>query len=168
MATEAEAPYSAQHIVRVEEMGRKTIDDLVREARGRLERLEPRDALAAQRAGALLIDTRSNDERSRYGVIPGALHIPRSVLEWRLDPDTDSAFRNPNILGLDQWLVLVCAHGYSTSLAAATLQEIGFDRATDVVGGFMAWKGQGLTVHRAPDVDEAAVPGMGAPDPERP
>ena len=149
-------------------MGRKTIDDLVREARSRLERLEPEEALAAQGAGALLIDTRSNDERARYGVIPGALHIPRSVLEWRLDPDTDSAYRNPNVLGLDQWLVLVCANGYSTILAAATLQEIGFDRATDVVGGFMAWKGQGLPVERAPEVDDAAIPGMGAPDPERP
>jgi len=149
-------------------MGRKTIDDLVREARSRLERLEPEEALAAQGVGALLIDTRSNDERARYGVIPGALHIPRSVLEWRLDPGTDSAFRNPNVLGLDQWLVLVCANGYSTSLAAATLQEIGFDRATDVVGGFMAWKGQGLPVHPAPDVDETAVPGMGAADPGRP
>ena len=149
-------------------MGRKTIDDLVREARSRLERLEPEEALAAQGAGALLIDTRSNDERARYGVIPGALHIPRSVLEWRLDPDTDSAYRNPNVLGLDQWLVLVCANGYSTILAAATLQEIGFDRATDVVGGFMAWKGQGLPVERAPEVDDTAIPGMGAPDPERP
>ncbi len=149
-------------------MGRKTIDDLVREARSRLERLEPEEALAAQGAGALLIDTRSNDERARYGVIPGALHIPRSVLEWRLDPDTDSAYRNPNVLGLDQWLVLVCANGYSTILAAATLQEIGFGRATDVVGGFMAWKGQGLPVERAPEVDDAAIPGMGAPDPERP
>ena len=149
-------------------MGRRTIDDLVREARSRLERLEPEEALAAQGAGALLIDTRSNDERARYGVIPGALHIPRSVLEWRLDPDTDSAYRNPNVLGLDQWLVLVCANGYSTILAAATLQEIGFDRATDVVGGFMAWKGQGLPVERAPEVDDCAIPGMGAPDPERP
>jgi rhodanese-related sulfurtransferase len=149
-------------------MGRKTIDDLVREARSRLERLEPEEALAAQRADALLIDTRSNDERARHGVIPGALHIPRSVLEWRLDPSTDSAFRNPNVLGLDQWLVLVCANGYSTSLAAATLQEIGFDRATDVVGGFTAWKEQRLPVQPAPEVDEDAVPGMGAPDPGRP
>ena len=149
-------------------MGRKTIDDLVREARSRLERLEPEEALAAQGAGALLIDTRSNDERARYGVIPGALHIPRSVLEWRLDPDTDPAFRNPNVLGLDQWLVLVCANGYSTILAAATLQEIGFDRATDIVGGFVAWKGHGLPVDRASEVDDAAIPGMGAPDPEQP
>lgn len=149
-------------------MGRKTINDLVREARSRLERLEPEQALAAQRAGALLIDTRSNDERANYGVIPGALHIPRSVLEWRLDPDTDSAFRNPNVLALDQRVVLVCANGYSTILAAATLQEMGFDRATDVVGGFTAWKEQGLPVRQAPEVGDAALPGMGAPDPEQP
>ena len=170
VATRVQAPYAdQQNSSWLEEMGRKTIDDLVREARSRLERLEPKEALAAQGAGALLIDTRSNDERARYGVIPGALHIPRSVLEWRLDPGTDPAYRNPNIGGgLDEWLVLVCAHGYSTSLAAATLQDLGFGRATDVIGGFTAWKEQGLPVQRAPEVDGAAVPGVGAPDPERP
>ena len=145
-------------------MGRNTIDDLLREARERLERLEPEQALAAQRSGALLIDTRSHDERIRYGVIPGSLHIPRSVLEWRLDPDADPEYRNSHVGGLDQWLILVCAHGYSTSLAAATLQELGFTRATDVVGGFTAWSEQGLPVRPAPEVDATAVPGMGAPD----
>jgi rhodanese-related sulfurtransferase len=149
-------------------MGRKTIADLLSEARGRLERLEPEEALAAQRSGALLIDTRSHDERVREGVIPGSLHIPRSVLEWRLDPDADPEYRNPNIAGLDEWIVLVCAHGYSTSLAAATLQDLGFTRATDVVGGFTAWKEQGLPVRPAPEVDENAVPGIGAPDPRQP
>ena len=146
-------------------MGRKTIDDLLLEARGRLERLEPEKALAAQRSGAMLIDTRSHDERAKYGVIPGSLHVPRSVLEWRLDPDADPAHRNPHVGGLDEWIVLICAHGYSTSLAAATLQELGFRRATDVVGGFTAWKEHGLPVRPALEVDEAAVPGMGAPEP---
>lgn len=146
-------------------MGRKTIDELLSEARMRLERLGPEEALAAQRSGALLIDTRSHDERAREGVIPGSLHIPRSVLEWRLDPDADPEYRNPNIDSLDQWIVLVCAHGYSTSLAAATLQDLGFALATDVVGGFTAWKEQGLPVHPAPEVDENAVPGMGAREP---
>ena len=145
-------------------MARKTIDDLLREARSRLERLEPEQALAAQRAGALLVDTRSHEERIRYGVIPGSLHIPRSVLEWRLDPDADPEYRNPHVGGLDEWLVLVCAHGYSTSLAAATLQDLGFTRATDVVGGFTAWKERGLPVQPAREVLGSAVPGMGDPD----
>jgi rhodanese-related sulfurtransferase len=146
-------------------MVRKTIDDLLREARNRLERLEPEEALAAQRDGALLIDTRSHDERARHGVIPGSLHIPLSVLEWRLDPDADPEYRSGHTGGLDEWLVLVCAHGCSTSLAASTLQELGFARATDLVGGFTAWTERGLPVSPAPDVDESAVPGMSPPDP---
>ena len=147
-------------------MARKTIDELLAEARSRLERLEPEEALAAQHHGALLVDTRSHDERRRDGVIPGALHIPRSVLEWRLDPDADPAFRTPYVRGLDQWLVLVCAHGFSTSLAAATLQDLGFLRATDMIGGFEAWKEKGLPVRPAPDAQEEAAPGLGPPDPE--
>jgi rhodanese-related sulfurtransferase len=143
---------------------RKTLGDLVAEARQRLERLEPEAARAAQAEGALLVDTRSNDERTRDGVIPGALHIPRSVLEWRLDPDADPAFHNPHVVGLDQWIVLVCAHGESTSLAAATLQELGFSRATDIVGGFTAWSSAGLPIHAAPAVDADVRPGMGGPD----
>jgi rhodanese-related sulfurtransferase len=146
-------------------MGRKTIDDLLREARSRLVRLEPEEARAAQRNGALLIDTRSRDERALHGVIPGSIHIPRSVLEWRLDPDSDPAYRNAYIGGLDEWLVLVCAHGYSTSLAAATLQDLGFARATDMVGGFDAWKERALPVSPAPAVEGDAVPGMSGPDP---
>src|SRR5262245_40205760 len=142
---------------------RKTLAELLAEARSRLERLEPNAALAAQSDGALLVDTRSTDERTREGVIPGALHIPRSVLEWRLDPDADPAFHNPHVVGLDQQLILVCAHGESTSLAAATLQELGCSRATDLVGGFTAWRDAGLPVRSAPEVDPTAVPGMGDP-----
>ena len=145
-------------------MTRTTIAQLLAEVRSRLERLEPAAALAAQRDGALLIDTRSADERRRDGVIPGALHIPRTVLEWRLDPDVEPEFRNPHVTGLDQQLVIVCAHGYSSSLAAATLQDLGFVHATDVVGGFTAWKEQGLPVLPAPATDADAVPGMGPPD----
>lgn len=144
---------------------RTTIDDLLRDARSRLVRLEPDEALAAQQTGALLIDTRSADERQREGVIPGALHIPLSVLDWRLDPAADPTFHNPHIDGLEQWLVLVCAHGYSTSLAAARLQELGFRRATDVVGGFTAWRAAGLPVGRPATSAAPPVPGMGAPDP---
>ena len=143
---------------------RTTLTDLLARARSRLGRLEPAEALAAQARGALLVDTRSDDERRRDGAIPGALHIPRSVLEWRLDPDADPDFHNPHVVGLDQQLVLVCSHGESTSLAAATLQGLGFANATDVVGGFAAWKAAGLPVHEAAAVDSGGTPGMGDPD----
>jgi rhodanese-related sulfurtransferase len=146
-----------------DDAGRTSIDELLSAARGRLARLTPEEALAAQHHGALLIDTRSSDTRRREGVIPGSLHVPRSVLEWRLDPDADPAFRNPHVEGLNQWLVLVCEHGFSTSLAAATLQDLGFTRATDVDGGFERWRDSGLPVHPAPDADPD-VPGMGDPD----
>jgi rhodanese-related sulfurtransferase len=148
-----------------DDTSRTTIDELLREARSRLDRLTPDEAITAQSTGAVLIDTRSHHERSRYGVIPGSLHIPLSVLEWRLDPDADPDFHNPRIVGLEQQLVLVCGHGYSTSLAAARLQELGFSRATDLVGGFRAWKEQELPVHPAPEIDDELVPGMGSPDP---
>jgi rhodanese-related sulfurtransferase len=97
-------------------------------------------------------------------VIPGAVHIPRTVLEWRLDPDSDPAHRSPFVNDLDQRLVVVCAHGYSSSLAAATLQELGFARATDVAGGFEAWKEQGLPVVPAPPDDPLVLPGTSPPD----
>jgi rhodanese-related sulfurtransferase len=144
---------------------RTTLADLLARARSRLDRLEPRAALEAQARGALLIDTRSSDERVRDGVIPGSLHIPRNVLEWRLDPDADPSFHNPHVMGLDQQLVLICAHGESTSLAAATLHELGFERATDVVGGFAAWRAAGLPVCTASNADPRAIPGMGDPTP---
>ena len=143
---------------------RTTLDALLREARSGLDRLEPAAALEAQAAGALIVDTRSHDERSQTGVIPGSLHIPRSVLEWRLDPAADPAFHNPHVEGLDQQIVLVCAHGCSSSLAAGTLRVLGFARATDLVGGFVAWQAAGLPVLPAPAVDRGAVPGMGDAD----
>ena len=148
-----------------DDVGRKTIADLLREARDRLDRLGPEETLAAQRAGALVIDTRSSDERGRNGIIPSSIHIPRSVLEWRVDPDATPAFRNPHVDGLEQRLVLVCADGYSSSLAAATLQDLGFASATDLDGGFAAWRAAGLPIHAAPEPDPDAVPGLGGPDP---
>jgi rhodanese-related sulfurtransferase len=145
-------------------MNRLTIDELLAEARSRLERLEPAGALAAQEAGALLIDTRSTDERTQTGVIPGSIHIPLSVLHWRLDPAVDPTLHNRWIEGLDQQLVLVCAHGYSSSLAAATLQDLGFSRATDLTGGFTAWEEQGFPVRAGPAGPSHGRPGMGPPD----
>ena len=131
---------------------RKTVDELLAEARARLLRLEPADAFAAMEAGSALIDLRSDDERRRNGVVPGSFHVPRSVLEWRLDPDCE--FRNPALADPGAHVILMCAEGYSSSLAAATLQELGFARATDVAGGFAAWAEAGLPVRAAGAADE--------------
>jgi rhodanese-related sulfurtransferase len=129
-------------------MARRTIDELLAEARARLERLGPADALEAQRAGALLIDTRSPHERERHGTIPGAVHVPLSVLPWRLDPDFE--YSTPELSDLSRQVILVCADGYSSSFAAVLLQEIGFARATDLDGGFNGWKAAGYPVDAAP------------------
>ncbi len=127
-------------------MGRRTIDELLAEARTRLERVQPEQAREAQRAGALVIDTRSPDERERHGTIPGAVHVPLSVLPWRLDPDFE--YSRPELSDLSRQVILVCADGYSSSLAAVLLQEIGFGRATDLDGGFNGWKSAGLRVEQ--------------------
>lgn len=144
-------------------MSRTTINDALEAARARIDRVRPRDVTAAQRDGALVIDTRSSDALRREGVIPGSLHIPLSVLGWRVDPETDPTFRNPHVGGLDQHMVLVCAHGFSSSIAACLLQHIGFTRATDLEGGFEAWVAEGLPLVAAPP--EPHVPGMGDPAP---
>lgn len=141
--------------LRIAAVARTTIEGLLARARSRLERLEPDQALAAQNAGALIIDLRSHDERSREGIIPGSLHVPGTVLECRLDPD--SPHRNPHACDLEQHVILVCSDGYSSSLAAATLQELGFAHATDLVGGFRAWKNQGLPIGRAHPVGNSDV-----------
>lgn len=125
-------------------MKRRTVHDLLAEARSSLRRIDPFRAHAAMQAGALLIDIRSNDERAEHGSIPGSLQIPLSVLEWRVDPD--SGHHDPAIGDFGAPIILICAHGYSSSLAARRLQELGFADATDVIGGFEAWNGAGLPV----------------------
>jgi rhodanese-related sulfurtransferase len=124
-------------------MTRVTIHELLAQARARLERLEPADVHRAMAEGAVVLDTRTGDERRAAGGIPGAACVPLSELEWHLDPD--SGFNDPRI-ALDAWIVVVCAEGYSSSLAAARLQSLGFARATDMIGGFDAWKAAGLPV----------------------
>ncbi|MCW2965523.1 MAG: putative rhodanese [Actinomycetia bacterium] len=138
-------------------MGRRTLDELLRDARATIERLEPAEAWAATHEGALIVDTRV--DRSA-GVVPGSLHVPLSVLQWRVAPD--SAWRNPHVGGLDTRLILICDHGESSSLAAASLRELGFARAGDVVGGFEAWLAAGLPVAEAP-VPSDGLPGMDSP-----
>lgn len=117
---------------------RRTLDHMLDEARARIDRYEPQAALAAVSRGAVIVDIRSVDDRRRDGIVPGSLHIPRTVLEWQLDPD--SVWRNPHLAGLDQELLLICDHGCSSLLAAATLAGLGFTRVTDIVGGFAAWR----------------------------
>jgi rhodanese-related sulfurtransferase len=123
-----------------------TIEDLLERARSRLERLEPRAAHAAVRAGALLIDIRSEGQRASDGLVPGALFVARNVLEWRCDPGC--AHRDPRIDGHARWLILMCDEGCQSSLAAATLHELGLTRTTDLIGGFQAWRAAGLPVER--------------------
>jgi rhodanese-related sulfurtransferase len=149
---------------------RRTAASLLAEARRRIDpRLEPADACEASSRGALLVDLRSQDERRHEGIIPGSLHIPRSVLEWRVDPDSGVA--NPHIGGLDRQIVLFCAEGFSSSLAAATLRDLGYGRATDMVGGFTAWKAARLPVRALaedPRPDPKLLPGLGSPEPVEP
>jgi rhodanese-related sulfurtransferase len=125
-------------------VGRQTLDQLLDAARARISRYEPAEAWAAVGGGALLIDIRSDLNRDRDGIVPGSLHIPRTVLEWRLEPDSPS--RSPHVGGLDEQIILICDHGCSSILAAATLVDLGFGRAGDVVGGFAAWTAAGLPV----------------------
>jgi rhodanese-related sulfurtransferase len=120
---------------------RTTIHDLLADARRRLCRLTPREAHDATAHGAVLIDTRSDEQRREQGVVPGSRHHPLSVLEWALDPTSGHGDAD---LTLDSWIVVLCAEGYSSSLAAARLQTLGFSRATDVIGGVHAWKMDGL------------------------
>jgi len=125
---------------------RRTIDDMLAAARARLRRLTPAQAALAMRDGATLVDTRDGDIRSREGTIPGAVHAPLSVLEWRVDPD--SGYQNPVLAGKEDRLILICREGYSSSLAAVRLHELGFVNTTDVIGGFAAWAAAGLPIER--------------------
>jgi rhodanese-related sulfurtransferase len=122
------------------------IDELLEEARASLQRVTPEEAARAAAAGALLVDTRPSELRTRDGEITGALIIDRNVLEWRLDPR--SAHRIPEIESHDDTVILFCNEGYASSLAAATLQQLGLEHATDMIGGFQAWRAVGLPISR--------------------
>ncbi|MER7703553.1 rhodanese-like domain-containing protein [Kitasatospora sp. NPDC097605] len=119
-----------------------TIDDLLARSRAGVHRPGAEEAHRAQRAGALLVDIRPAAQRAREGEIPGALIIERNVLEWRLDPT--GGHRIPEATGHDLEVILVCSEGYASSLAAASLRELGLHRATDLDGGFVGWAAAGL------------------------
>ncbi|WP_217552897.1 rhodanese-like domain-containing protein [Streptomyces sp. GbtcB6] len=121
------------------------IDELLERVREGYRRIEAQEAYdAAQADEALLVDIRYAALRERDGVIPGALVIERNELEWRLDPQ--GSHKTPEATGHDLQVVVICNEGYASSLAAASLHQLGLHRATDLVGGFQAWKAAGLPV----------------------
>ena len=124
-----------------------TIDELLDRARRQLVRIEPKEAAAELANGALLVDIRPADQRAEGGDIPSATVIDRNVLEWRLAPDSE--WRIAAVASPDTRVIVLCNEGYSSSLAAATLKELGLVNATDVIGGFQAWKAAGLPTTRS-------------------
>lgn len=128
---------------------RRGIDEVLDDARTRLDRLDAREAYDAVRAGAVLVDIRPQINRDMEGGLPGAVVIDRNVLDWRLDPASDA--RLP-IAGYDLHVIVVCNEGYASSLAAAALQNLGIQRATDLVGGYRAWRAAGLPPLNPPNL----------------
>ncbi len=124
--------------------GARSISEVLEQARSRLDRLEPAQAWAAMQDGALLVDIRPQAQRDAEGEVPGALVIERNVLEWRLDPASEA--RLPEAGSYDLRVIVMCSAGYTSSLAAASLQDLGLSAATDLVGGFQAWAQAGLPV----------------------
>jgi rhodanese-related sulfurtransferase len=127
---------------------RRTVDELIDDARRSLPRVSPAEAAGAAAEGALIVDIRPLELRVRDGVIPGALAVGRNVLEWRMDPV--GAHRIPEVTSYDQVVIVVCDEGYASSLAAVSLQQLGLEHATDLIGGFQNWKAAGLPIERFP------------------
>jgi rhodanese-related sulfurtransferase len=140
--------------------GARSIDDTLAAARARLTRLTPQQARAEVDAGARLIDIRPAAQRAAAGEIPGSVVIERNHLEWRLDPASDA--RLPWAGGYGLRPIVICEAGYTSSLAAAALQDLGFARATDVTGGFLAWQAAGLPTARADERTVEIAPGASA------
>uniref|UniRef100_UPI003F68EA88 rhodanese-like domain-containing protein n=1 Tax=Paractinoplanes polyasparticus TaxID=2856853 RepID=UPI003F68EA88 len=122
--------------------GSLSIDQILANARTRLTRVGPLQTAAALGRGAVLVDIRPAAQRAQFGEIPGAVVIERNVLEWRLDPRSDA--RLPFADSYDLEVIVTCQEGYTSSLAAAALQDLGLHRATDLDGGFAAWRDAGL------------------------
>jgi rhodanese-related sulfurtransferase len=114
------------------------VNRLLDDVRRGLDRVDPEDLAAEVDAGALVVDIRPSETREPEGELPGALVVDRNVLEWRLDPTSED--RLPEADDPDRRVILVCNDGYASSLAAETLRRIGLGRATDLVGGYRAWR----------------------------
>lgn len=125
-------------------VARKTIDQLLAQSRMGLVRLGPHEAREAMGGGALLIDIRSESQRAADGIVPVAIWLERNVLEWRCDPSSEAY--DDRVGTLERHVIVMCDGGYQSSLAAAALQQLGFAGATDLVGGFQAWRAAGLPV----------------------
>ena len=125
-------------------IARTSIAEVLAAARAGLQRLTALQLVDATAAGAVVLDTRTPTDRDRFGCIAGSIHAPRTLLEFMVDPDW--GHQHPSIQGFDQVLVCVCNGGFSSSLAAASLQRLGFRNATDLIDGFDAWRKAGLPV----------------------
>lgn len=115
----------------------RSIDDVLADARSRLHRLTPGEAAEAQERGAVVVDIRPAAQRAAEGELPSALVVERNVLEWRFDPSCEARLA---IADYDLQVIVLCQEGYTSSLAAAALQDLGVHRATDVMGGYAAWR----------------------------
>ncbi|HEX3956797.1 MAG TPA: rhodanese-like domain-containing protein [Trebonia sp.] len=139
-------------------LGRRSIDEILAGARDRLVRVSAAEAHAEAGAGAVLVDIRPASQREADGEIPGSWVIERNHLEWRLDPASDS--RLPWVSGYDHRIIVFCQEGYTSSLAAAALLDLGLSRSTDLVGGYRAWVAAGLPT--APAAAHSALIATGA------
>jgi rhodanese-related sulfurtransferase len=143
--------------VTVRPAGARSVDDLLAAARARLDRVTPEQAFAEFRAGATLIDIRPASQRTAMGEIPGSIVVERNHLEWRFDPDNDG--RLPFVRDYELRPVVFCVEGYTSSLAAAALLDLGLARATDIVGGYRAWEAAGLPTAPAAERTVVIAPG---------
>jgi rhodanese-related sulfurtransferase len=133
---------------------------LLAASRARIDRVQPAEVPAAMAAGAVLIDIRTDAQRRADGVVPGSIWYPRNCLEWRCAPGT--AHLDPAVARADGAVLLLCRHGYQTSLAAAVLRDLGVARAGDVIGGFEGWAAAGLPVEAYDPVRHALQGSDGA------
>jgi rhodanese-related sulfurtransferase len=128
-------------------MARETIDEMLDRARAGMRRMSPDEARLAMAEGALLVDIRSESQRDRDGEAVGAAAFARNVLEWRADPTSPA--HDPRFDDFGRRVIVMCDEGYQSSLAAASLQRLGFEAATDLIGGYQAWRAAGLPTQRS-------------------
>jgi rhodanese-related sulfurtransferase len=127
-------------------MGR--IDELLETARARIRRLTPEEARDAMAGGGVILDTRSYEQRRADGIIPGATVMSRNIVEWRVDPT--SGWDDAEVTARTGPVIVMCDAGFASSLAAATLVDLGVEDAVDMIGGYQAWKAAGLPTEPAP------------------
>jgi rhodanese-related sulfurtransferase len=140
----------------------RTIADVLADARRKIRRLDPAQTLAAVANGALLVDIRPVWQRAEYGEFPGALVIERNHLEWRLDPSSDARIREA--VDHEVEVIVACQEGYTSSLAAAALVDLGLHRSADLAGGFIAWRDAGLPILPGPETDYRGADLAGPPE----